>query len=269
MNCPQCKGELRFVSEYQRYFCDRCQIWPDVAPEGAPGAQQAATKLPAARAAFPYAIDGRFIPTVTLTLGQGQTVRVQPGVMIYRDPSVTMQSKAQGGLMKGLGRAMLGGESIFLVDYAGPGKMAISAGIPGEIFSVQLGGAPIRAKSGAFIACESNVEMETTTEKIGTAIIGGTGLFQLRFQGMGTVFLQAKGDVISGVLQPGQSLIADENAFLACDDTVTRNRERVQGMKNILTGGEGMYLLRMNGPGRYWLESGGGLIDWIKQAAVR
>lgn len=216
-----------------------------------------------------FSLDGRMIPMVTVSLAPSQTIRCQPGVMIYRDPTVQMQTKASGGLMKGLTRSMLGGESIMLVDFVGPGKIALSAGTPGEIIPLPLHGNAVRAKSGAFIACDAGVDMDVTTEKIGTAIIGGTGLFQLRFTGNGTVFIQAKGDIITGNLQAGQSIIADENAFLACDDSVQRGRERVQGMRNILTGGEGLYLLKMTGPGRYWLESGGGLIDWIKQISAK
>jgi uncharacterized protein (TIGR00266 family) len=263
MQCPVCNGEIRYVDQYKQYYCDRCQAWRQ--PAGTGGAPPSTE----ARAAFPFSVEGKWIQMVVATLGAGQALRVQPGVMLYRDPSVQMQTKAQGGLMKGLGRAMLGGESLMLTDYGGPGRICISAGVPGEIMPLTLGGAAVRAKSGAFIACETNVEMEVTTEKIGTAIIGGTGLFQLRFHGAGTVFIQAKGDIIKGTLAAGQELITDENSFLAVDDSVTRTRERVQGMRNILTGGEGLYLLKLTGPGRYWLESGGGLIDWIRQLAAR
>ena len=70
------------------------------------------------------------------------------------------------------------------------------------------------------------------------------------------VFLQSVGDIIEGTLAPGQSLVIDENHFLACDDTVQRNRERVKGFRNIMTGGEGLYTLSMTGPGRYWIETG-------------
>jgi uncharacterized protein (TIGR00266 family) len=261
MQCPVCNGEMRYIDQQKQYYCDQCKAWRQ--PAGA-GAQPPSVE---AHAAFPFTVEGKWIQMVVANLGAGQALRVQPGVMIFRDPTVQMQTKAQGGLLKGLGRSMLGGETVMLTDYGGPGRIAISAGVPGEIMPLTLGGAAVRAKSGAFIACETNVEMEVTTEKIGTAIIGGTGLFQLRFHGMGTVFIQAKGDIIKGSLAAGQTLIADENAFLACDDSVTRNRERVQGMRNILTGGEGLYLLKLSGPGRYWLESGGGLIDWITQLA--
>jgi uncharacterized protein (AIM24 family) len=70
------------------------------------------------------------------------------------------------------------------------------------------------------------------------------------------VFLQSVGDIIEGTLAAGQGLIIDENHFLACDDTVQRARERVKGFRNIMTGGEGLYTLKLSGPGRYWIETG-------------
>ena len=269
MNCPKCGGVTRYIEQYQREYCDKCATWLDIQQVPVVQQQQPVMVQPQAYAATAFEISGQIIPSVCFNLTPGQSIRAQPGVMIYRDPSVQMQTKTHGGLMKGLGRKMLGGENLSLVDYIGPGRCSISAGTPGQIFPIELAGNAVRAKSGAFIVCDSTVEMEVTTEKIGTAIIGGTGLFQLRFYGNGKAFIQAKGDIIAGTLQPGQSIVADENSFLACDDSVQRVRERVQGMRNILTGGEGMYLLKITGPGRYWLETGGALIDWIKQVAGR
>ena len=274
MNCPTCSGELRFVEQYQRFYCDKCGTWPEVAqqqPQAQMAAQPAMQPQPQMAAqqggGAAFEVTGEIIPSVTFNLAQGQHIRAQPGVMIFRDPSVQMQTKTHGGMMKGLGRKMLGGESMSMTEFHGPGRLSVSGGAPGKIIPIELRGNAMRAKSGAFIACDSGVEMEVTTEKIGTAIIGGTGLFQLRFFGNGHAFIQAKGDIITGSLGQGQSIIADENAFLACDDSVQRNRERVEGARNILTGGEGLYLLKMTGPGRYWLETGGGLIDWIMQVA--
>ena len=117
-------------------------------------------------------------------------------------------------------------------------------------------GAGRAALSGLSQELSEGVDVGVTTEKMGTAIIGGTGLFQLLVQGKGLVFLQSTGDILTGNLAQGQSLIIDENHFLACDNSVSRNRERVKGARNILTGGEGLYNLKLTGPGRYWIETG-------------
>jgi len=176
--------------------------------------------------------------------------------MISRDPSVNMENKSKGGLASALGKILLTGETLTLMEYTGQGTLRLSAGYTGKIIDIKIQGTQIRAKSGAYIAAEAGVDVGTTTEKLGTAVIGGTGLFQLIMSGQGTVFLQSVGDIIEGNLAPGQALIVDENHFLACDNTVTRNRERVKGVRNMIMGGEGLYTLKMTGPGRYWIETG-------------
>jgi uncharacterized protein (AIM24 family) len=39
------------------------------------------------------------------------------------------------------------------------------------------------------------------------------------------------------------------------DATVTHAIERVKGVKNILLGGEGLFLATLTGPGRVWLQT--------------
>jgi len=180
----------------------------------------------------------------------------QPGLMVSRDPTVNMQGMTKGGLGKALGRKLLTGETMTQMEYTGQGVIRLSAGYSGKIMDIKMTGVPLRSKSGAYIAADGGIDVGTTTEKIGTAIVGGTGFFQLLFTGQGTVFLQSVGDIIEGSLDPGQELIIDENHFLACDDTMQRARERVKGFRNIMTGGEGLYTLKLIGPGRYWIETG-------------
>jgi uncharacterized protein (TIGR00266 family) len=191
-----------------------------------------------------------------MNLAPGESIKVQPGAMMSRDPTVAMQTGTQGGLGKALTMKFLAGESLSVVTFTGPGQVRITGGVVGKIEAIQLQGYPIRVRGGAFIAAETTVDMDVQMEKIGTAIIGGTGLFQIRMFGYGTAFIQSSGDIISGYLHPGQSIIVDEEHFLACDEAVQRVRERIQGLRNIISGGEGLYTLRLIGPGRYWLESG-------------
>jgi len=201
-------------------------------------------------------IEGHIVPTVVMNLAPGESIKVQPGAMMSRDPTVAMQTGTHGGLGKALTMKFLAGESMSIVIFTGPGQVRITGGVVGKIEAIQIQGYPIRVRGGAFIAAETTVDMDVQMEKLGTAIIGGTGLFQIRMFGYGTAFIQSAGDIISGYLQPGQSIIIDEEHFLACDEGVQRIRERVQGLRNIISGGEGLFTLRLVGPGRYWLESG-------------
>ena len=232
---------MRYIEKNQKYYCDNCKAWQNI-----PGPQ----------AAKNYRLIGTITPALEYRVGPGNVLFGQPGLMLTRDPTVTMQSKTKGGLGMALGRKLLTGETLSQMEYAGSGLVRLSAGYAGKIVDIPLRGTPLRAKSGAYIAAEAGIEVGTTTEKIGTAIIGGTGLFQLLMTGQGTVFLQSVGDIIEGTLAQGQELVIDENHFLACDDSISRERERVKGFRNIMTGGEGLYCLKLKGPGRYWVETG-------------
>ena len=240
-NCPTCNGELRYIEQHRQYYCDRCRTYV-----------QAAAQQPGRN----YRLVGSITPVLEYRISPGQKLYGQPGLMVSRDPTVQMVGKTKGGLGKAIGRKLLSGETMTQMEYSGQGIIRLSAGYAGKIVDIQSAGTPLRAKSGAYIAAEEGVEVGTTTEKIGTAIIGGTGLFQLLCTGRGTIFLQSVGDIIEGTLAAGQAIVIDENHFLACDDSVQRARERVKGFRNIMTGGEGLYCLKLMGPGRYWIETG-------------
>ena len=84
-----------------------------------------------------------------LGLAPGETVRVESGAMMAMSGGVTLESKAEGGMLKSLKRAALGGESFFVSTYTAPsqgGFVDVAARLPGDITSISLAG------SGLFIS---------------------------------------------------------------------------------------------------------------------
>src|SRR5215212_2572598 len=57
-----------------------------------------------------------------LTLAGNEQVRVEAGAMMAMSAGVNLASKAEGGIMKSLKRAALGGESFFVSTYTAPGQ---------------------------------------------------------------------------------------------------------------------------------------------------
>ena len=53
-----------------------------------------------------------------ITLGPNEPVRVESGAMMTMSPGVELSSKAEGGVLKSLKRAALGGESFFEIGRA-------------------------------------------------------------------------------------------------------------------------------------------------------
>ena len=88
-----------------------------------------------------------------LTLAPNEPVKVEAGAMMAMSAGVTLQSKAEGGIMKSLKRAALGGESFFVSTYTAPpsgGFVDVAARLPGDYVSVYVPTTP-NPTSGFFL----------------------------------------------------------------------------------------------------------------------
>ena len=61
-----------------------------------------------------YQLEGDVMQALHLNLRQGEEVFAEAGSMLYMGPGIELQAKMQGGLMKGLMRKFLAGESMFM-----------------------------------------------------------------------------------------------------------------------------------------------------------
>ena len=53
-------------------------------------------------------------------LGGGEVIKVEAGAMMAHSPGVELEAKMEGGLLKGLKRSVLGGESLFVTTFTAP-----------------------------------------------------------------------------------------------------------------------------------------------------
>ena len=58
-----------------------------------------------------------------------------------------------------------------------------------------------------------------------------------------------------GVLAPGETIKVDTGNVAAFEDTINYQAEMVKGFKNVLFGGEGLFLTTLTGPGKVWLQT--------------
>jgi uncharacterized protein (AIM24 family) len=73
--------------------------------------------------------------------------------------------------------------------------------------------------------------------------------------GPGLVFLDLSGEIIERDLAPGERLLVHAGHVGAMDPTVQFDIQLVPGFKNILFGGEGLFLATLTGPGHIVLQS--------------
>ena len=183
-------------------------------------------------------IVGEDLPVVVCKLKAGETVLTENGGMSWMDNDITMKTTTNGGIMKGLGRA-LAGESIFMNTYTAEKddvEIAFASSFPGEILEFDLKeGETIIAQKRAFLCAENTVDISMHfRKKIGAGFLGGEGFIMQKMTGPGKVFLEIDGSLVKKELKAGEKLKIDNGYLAAMTSGVDLNIETVKGVKNIV-----------------------------------
>lgn len=202
---------------------------------------------------------GGNLPVVVCKLSKGEEVYTETGGMSWMSQGIKMSTNTNGGIMKGLGRA-LAGESIFMNTYTAEEdetEIAFASSFPGEILEFDLKeGETIIAQKRAFLCAEKSVNMAMHfRKKLGAGFFGGEGFIMQKLSGHGKVFLEIDGAAIKKELAPGEILNIDNGYVAAMTQDVQLDIKTVKGIKNIVFGGEGLFLTTVKGPGTVWLQS--------------
>lgn len=179
--------------------------------------------------------------------------------MVYMSPNMEMEAKSRGGFLKGLGRK-LAGETFFMTEFSSAGGTALTAfagNAPGAIKPIDLStGTDFMAQKDAFLCAEDTVDMKIAFQKrLGATFFGGEGFILQRLSGDGIAFVHACGDFIEMDLDEGERVKVDTGSVVGWDAIVDYDIERVKGIKTMLFGGEGLFITRLQGPGRVLLQS--------------
>ena len=206
-----------------------------------------------------YEITGTTVPYVELTLDKGEQVFTQSGGMAWRDENFEMITSTRGGIMKGLGR-MLTGENMFMNTYKSlkdGAKITFATTSPGEIVPIDLTGTDgIIAQKRSFLCGEDSVKCDVTlTKKFGAGLFGGEGFVLQDIHGEGMAFLEVDGNITKKTLKAGETILVDTGNVVYFDKSCKYEIETVKGAKNVLFGGEGLFLTKITGPGNVVLQS--------------
>jgi uncharacterized protein (TIGR00266 family) len=206
-----------------------------------------------------YRIVGDVMQALEITLNQGEELFAEAGSMLYMSPGIELQAKMQGGVLKGLMRKFLAGESMFMSVFRGNApraKMALANPIAGKIFPLELRGNTILAERNAFLCGIGNIDLSIAfTKRFGAGFFGGEGFILQKLTGNGLVFLHAGGNMLEFDLAPGEQIRVDTGCIVSMADTVTYEIVFVGGVKNALFGGEGLFYASLTGPGHVVLQT--------------
>lgn len=206
-----------------------------------------------------HEIIGDDMQAVVLTLTSGETVRAEAGGMMYMTDGIEMDARMDGGLLGGLKRKLLAGESLFITYFtcrAPQGRVAFAGPYPGKIVPLTLDGQSVLCQRDAFLCASGDVEISIAlTRRLGAGFFGGEGFILEKLEGRGQVFLHSGGTIVSQTLAPGERLKVDTGCLVAFDPSVEYDIQTVGGIKTSLFGGEGLFFAVLTGPGRVWLQT--------------
>ncbi|MDT8911095.1 TIGR00266 family protein [Amycolatopsis sp. PS_44_ISF1] len=203
-----------------------------------------------------------------LTLAAGEPVQVESGAMMATSPGVTVQSQAKGGIMKGLGRAFLGGESFFISTFTAPpggGWVDVAPNLPGDVRTVTLDGRTGWCVTrGSWLASAQGVRTDTKWGGMKN-LMGGEGGFLSHATGQGELLVSCYGAMEAVTLQPGEAITVDTGHVVAYADSVQfQIRKAAAGAIQSVKSGEGL-VFDFTGPGQVLLQSRNpaSLVSWL------
>ena len=218
------------------------------------------------RSGVDYQIVGTTLQAVILQVEPGQTIYSETGGMAWMSGNVVMNTNTGGGggglggMLGGMVKRAITGESLFIIDYTvtgGRGLVAFASEFPGKIIPLSLAaGQQMICQRDSFMCAEKSVSLDMHfRRKLGSGLFGGEGFVLQKLTGPGLAFVELDGEVVEYTLEPGQVLKVDTGHVAMFEPSVEFDIEMIRGFKNILFGGEGLFLATLRGPGRVWLQT--------------
>jgi uncharacterized protein (TIGR00266 family) len=206
-----------------------------------------------------------------VTLGPREQVRAEAGAMMAMSAGTTLESKMEGGLMRSLKRAALGGESFFVNTYTAPdggGWIDVAARLPGDLTALEVpAGRALFIQKGSWLASAPTVELDAQWGGFKN-LFGSEGGFILRAGGQGSVVVACYGALETWNLDAGQTITLDTGHMVAYDDTVNLQiRKATGGLVQTFKSGEGL-VFEFTGPGRVLSQTRNPneLLGWVQAA---
>jgi len=188
-------------------------------------------------------------------LNAGEAITAEAGAMVSMSEGITIQTEVKGGLIAGLKRSFLGGESFFLNTFkaTAPGEITFAPPLPGDIVYFRLNGETIFVQSSSYIASSPDISVDTKWAGA-KGFFAKEGLFLLKIKGTGDLFLSSYGAIHEIKLKAGESYTIDNGHMVAFDESVNYKVKRVGGLKSTLFSGEAL-VCAYTGQGRIFMQT--------------
>jgi uncharacterized protein (TIGR00266 family) len=207
--------------------------------------------------------DIHYKPAHTLAVAQlapGESVRAEASAMVSMTSNIGVQTQGPGsgagGLLKGLKRAVLGGESFFtnlFTAQGSPGHVSFAPKLCGDmVVHPMQQGEQLLIQGSSYVSAPDSVHVDTKFQGF-KGFFSGESLFFLSATGYGPVLLNAFGAI--DVMDLNGELILDTGHLVAFTSGIQYKVEKAsRGWITSYLSGEGL-VLRMSGQGRLYIQS--------------
>ncbi len=206
---------------------------------------------------------GTTMPVLEFVLEPNEAIISEAGELSWMGASIQMTTHTQmagGGGFFGALRRVAGGGSLFMTEYraqGAPAELAFATKVPGHILPVPVGnGYEYMVHRHGFLCATPDVEIGVGFQQsLGAGIFGGAGFRLQHVGGSGTAWIELSGEVVVKDLRAGETLRVHPGHVGAFQTSVSFQIARIPGIRNMIFGGDGIFLAALTGPGRVWLQS--------------
>ena len=204
---------------------------------------------------------------VNVVLAPGESLVAQPDAMSSMDADLDLQAKLNGGILGGLLRKYLGGESLFINHFTNntgaARRLTLVQKTPGDVDCVDLNGDTIYFQPGAYLCSTPGVQLSLKWAGL-ASFIGGEGLFKLKLTGTGRVWYGCYGALLEKEVDG--EVIVDSSHLVAYRDGIRLKVQLSGGIFSSFFSGEGL-VTRVEGKGRIVIQtrSLSGLAKWVNR----
>src|SRR5580698_430448 len=208
-------------------------------------------------------ITGTTMPVLEFLLDHNDAVISEAGELSWMSASIQMTTHTQmggGGGFFGAFKRVAGGGTLFMTEYravGAPGEIAFATKVPGHIVPVEVAnGREYLIHRHGFLCATAGIQLGVGFQQsLGAGIFGGDGFLLQRISGAGMAWLELSGELVIKDLAPGELLRVHPGHVGAFQSSVAFQIQRVPGIKNMIFGGDGIFLAALTGPGRVWLQT--------------
>src|SRR3954468_960553 len=208
-------------------------------------------------------INGTTMPVLEFILDPNESIISEAGELSWMSSSIQMTTHTQfagGGGLFGVLKRVAGGGSIFMTEYravGAAGELAFATKLPGHIVPVEVSpGHEYMIHRHGFLCATPQIQISVAFQQsLGAGIFGGDGFLLQKLSGQGSAWLELSGELVTRDLQPGETLRVHPGHVGAFQSGVSFQITTVPGIKNMIFGGDGIFLAALTGPGRIWLQT--------------